>query len=1172
MRKGWDLRRLRRLWRLQATLAWPTAVLAITGLAVAYASCPATAGVAAGVIYTAVGGSNGDGGGATNAVVDPRGVAACLRLPSLPPDLYIADGKGNRVRKVDGVTGVVSTVAGTGVAGFSGDGGPATQAQLSFPVDVACDPTGNLYIADGGNNRRVRKVDTLGRITTVAGNGSPLFSGDNVPATQVGLTPYALALDAIGDVYIADPDNRRVRMVDTRGIITTVAGTGVNGFATDGQVASQAKLGFPSGVAVNAQGQLYVVDYSNKVVYRITNGIINLFAGDYIPAFGGDGGPATNAHLLFPNRAAVDAAGNVYISDQGNNRVRRVDTAGVITTVAGNGTIGSTGDGGPGTQASLFPVRGIAADQVNRVYIASSVNTTDEWSRDNRVRMLNTSGIISTIVGLSDNGDNGLAIDGIVDPQGLTTERATGPQDLFIADNRNNQVRRVDAVTGIITTVAGTGMSGFSGDNGPAINAQLSGPSDVAIDRNGNLYIGDQNNFRVRRVDTLGRITTVAGNGTFGYSGDGGSALSAAISYPTGIDVDDNGNLYIADRYNYRIRKVTPQGIITTVAGNGTYNPLDMSGDGSQATQVQLGVPTDVAVATDGSLYIADNASHRVRKVRSNGVIITVAGNGNYGSSGDGGLAVNALLNGPFRVALDPQGNLFISDFVNNRVRRVDIVTGIITTVAGTGVAGVEGDGGLATLANLYGATGLTVDSSSSLYIAQAAGARVRVVGQVGGGQQPPTPTYTATPLPSPTPTPTATLPRTPTATSTSTPTQTRTSTPTDNPTATRTRTPTATPSFTSTSTQTPTATPTNTRTPSFTPTPTWTLSATATRTWTPTATASATPTLTKTAVAPTATPTISVSVAGRIFYHGSNLPVNAATVSIAPDTTGQGGGAATMQTQTDFGGQFALNGFNSGDWQIEPQKAGDIGQAINAVDAVSALQAAVGARTLDAEQLLACDVNGDLKISSVDALLILQYKVGMISRFPAALRCNSDWAFTPEPATLSNQELTPPALAPGTCVAGSIGYHPLMGSASNQDFSAVLFGDCSGNWQPSIGGTLARSIAMQPSQASLGRAVRRGQHLRVPLLVHSASSFQALDVNLQYNPALLSAPQVRLVGAARGALVAVNDRMPGRLAIALASSQPLRAGRILMLQFDTKSHAAKSADMRIVQAIVGSQ
>lgn len=1147
MRKGSDTSNSRRAFGLRHKTLVAQVLLVCGILSASVLVRTARGALAAGTISTFAGGSNGDGGPASNAIVDPRGVAACQRFPGGPTDLYIADGKGFRLRKVDGLTGVVSTVAGTGAAGFSGDGGPATDAQLSFPTDVTCDIAGNLYVADAGINRRVRKIDAFGRITTIAGNGGATYSGDNVPATQVGLAPYAVAVDGIGNVYVADADNRRVRKVDTRGIITTVAGTGANGYAQEGQVAAQAALAFPTGVTLDAQGRLYIVDYGNKVVYRVVNGIINVFAGDYTPTFGGDGGLAVKAQLYLPLRATVDSGGNVDILDYGNNRVRRVDTAGYITTIAGNGTIGSTGDGGPGTRASFFPLRGVATDQAGNVYLAISVSLSDVWSTGNSVRVLNSSGIIQTAVGISDNGDGAPATQAVIDPQGLATDRGSAPQDLYIADSRNNQVRRVDGVTGVITTVAGTGSAGFSGDNGPALAAQLSGPSDVAVDRSGNVYVLDQTNHRVRRIDTRGYIATVAGNGVFGYSGDGGSAVNAALASPTGIDIDDVGNLYIADRYNYRIRKVTAQGVMTTFAGNGTYNPAGPSGDGGQATQAQVGVPTDIVVAPDGSVYIAEYGTHRVRKVRTNGVIITVAGNGNFGATGDGGLAVNALLHSPYRVALDAQSNLFISDYDNVRVRRVDVVTGIMTTVAGTGSPGGEGDGGPATAANLYGPAGIAVDAAGSLYIAQSASARVRVVAQAGGAPQAPTATYTPTPLPSAAPTRTATPPPTPTSTRTST------------------TTPTATPTFTATFTHTPSATPTNTRTSSPTPSPTWTPSATPTRTWTPTST------WTKTAIPPTATPTTSSSVAGQILYHGSNLPVNAATVSFATGATGQGG-AAMMQTQTDFSGQFALNGLNSGDWQIEPQKAGDMGQAINAVDAVSALRAAVGVASLDTEQRLACDVNGDLRVTAVDALLMLQFKVGLISRFPVGLACNSDWAFTPQPATISNQEFTPPALSPGTCVAGSIGYHPLMGSASNQDFSAVVFGDCSGNWQPSANGAASAQGMFSGTAPGvrLGRTEHRKHHLRVPLLVQSGNSLRALDIDLQYDSALLSAPRVRLARSGHAALVAVNDRKPGHLTIALASDQPLDAGRLLVLEFEAKSHLPKAAGVRIVHAVVG--
>jgi sugar lactone lactonase YvrE len=1088
-----------------------------------------------------VGGSNGDGGPASNAIVEPRGLASYQRVLGAPPDLYVADAAGRRIRRVDGVTGIITTVAGTGVAGFAGDGGPAAAAQFSVPVDVAVDATGNLYVADFGQNRRVRKIDTAGIITTIAGNGTSTSPGDNGPATQAGLTPYALALDSSGNLYIADADNRRVRRVSTNGIITTVAGTGVPGYPLDGQLATQAALGFPSGVAVDVQGRLYIVDYTNHAVYRITNGIISVYAGDFIPTFGGDGGLARSAHLLFPNRAALDASGNLYILDQGNNRVRRVDAAGYISTVAGNGTVGATGDGGPATSAALSPLKAVTVDSYYNVYLGSTPVVPTVWSRDSRVRAVDTTGIIDTVVGISNNGDGGPASGAIIDPQGLAMD-ATTPQDLYIADARNHQVRKIDGITGLVSTIAGTGVAGFSGDGGPATAAKLSSPADVAVDGLGNVYIADDSNRRVRRVDNRGYIATVAGNGAFGYGGDGGNALQATFSSPIGIDIDSSGNLYVADRYNYRIRRVSTQGTITTVAGNGTYNPLGPSGDGSQATQAQVGVPTDVVVAPDGSFYIAEYGNHRVRKVRTNGIIVTVAGNGNYGASGDGGLATNALLRSPYRVALDAAGNLFISDYGNQRVRRIDIVSGIIATVAGNGVGGTAGDGGPATEANLYGAAGLGTDAAGNLYISQPESARVRIVAQAGTAP-PATPTMTPTPLP---PSPTRT--RTPTIT----PSFTRTPTAT----ATRTPTPTFTPTRTRTATSTPTFTPTYTATRTSTPPPTFTR----TPTWTPTAT----PTVTRTPIPSTPTPVVSLS--GLIRYHGSGVAVNAVLVQLQNDAQGGGGSASTMTAQTDASGRFTLTGIGNGDWQIAPEKTGGIGTAVTPLDAVHALQVTLGQRTLDAEQLLACDVNGDRRVSAIDAVLMLQFKLGLISAFPVAQACNSDWAFSPEPEPASFQEISQPQPASSNCQVGAIAYHPLTTSVANQNFSAVLFGDCSGNWQPGGGG--AAGEAADSSTVRFGRAQRKGRRLRLSVSAHGTHTYRGLAVEIAYDSSRLRSPRVRSLPA--GVLSVMSDRVPGRLSVALAGAQNLRSGKVFDLEFMARgAYRPENRPLRLIRVDV---
>ena len=275
-----------------------------------------------------------------------------------------------------------------------------------------------------------------------------------------------------------------------------------------------------------------------------------------------------------------------------------------------------------------------------------------------------------------------------------------------------------------IHTVAG----GNIGDNGPATGALLSDPFDVAVDTSGNLYIADDQNNRIRRVDSSGNITTVAGTGVSGYGGDGGPATEAVLNSPVGVAVDTSGNLYIADSGNHRIQRVDTMGTITTVAGTGEQGE---SGDGGPATAALLSDPFDVAVDTSGNLYIADTRNDKIRRVDTMGIITTVAGTGAGGYFGDGGLATNAWVYRPRGVAVDSSGNIYIADTLNDRVRQVDTM-GIITTVAGTGESGYGGDGGLATAAVLYFPTRVVVDSSGKLYIADTNNSRIRRVDTSG--------------------------------------------------------------------------------------------------------------------------------------------------------------------------------------------------------------------------------------------------------------------------------------------------------------------------------------------------------------------------------------------------------------------------------------------------------
>jgi len=542
--------------------------------------------VSGGVITTVAGGGSsdlGDNGPATSAYLnEPVAVAV-----DSAGNLYLPDY--NRVRKVS--NGVITTVAGGGSSGL-GDNGPATSAQLYLPAAVAVDSAGNLYIADPVNYR-VRKVSN-GVITTAAGNGTQGFSGDNGLAASAQLSgPTGIAVDSAGNLYIADSGD--IRKVSNR-VITTVAGNGTPGFSGDNGPATSAQLSGPWGVAVDSAGNLYIADTYNSRIRKVTNGAITTVAGNGTQSFSGDNGPATSAQLYGSHGVAAGPDGSVYIADSSNNRIRKVSNS-VITTVAGTGTAGFSGDNGPAISAQLTDPEGVAVDSAGNLYIADT-----GYSRVRKV----ANGVITTVAGGGATlGDNGPATSAqLYSPKGVAVDSAG---NLYIADTYNQRIRKVS--NGVITTVAGTGTHGpSSGDNSPATSASLFSPTGVAVDSAGNLYIADTGNSRVRKVSN-GVITTVAGTGGYGFSGDNGLATSAEVFNPEGIAVDAAGNLYIADTLDNRIRKVS-NGVITTVGGNGTYG---FSGDYAPATSSQLSRPTGVAVDSAGNVYVADRDNNRIR-------------------------------------------------------------------------------------------------------------------------------------------------------------------------------------------------------------------------------------------------------------------------------------------------------------------------------------------------------------------------------------------------------------------------------------------------------------------------------------------------------------------------------------------------------------------------------
>ena len=414
-----------------------------------------------------------------------------------------------------------------------------------------------------------------------------------------------------------------------------------------------------------------------------TAGIITTVAGNGNRGFSQDGTPAVNAAFSEPFAIAVDTAGNLYIAERSGRLVRRVGTDQILATVAGNREMAFAGDGGPAVRASLFEPQSLAVDSAGNVYVADTPAK--------RVRRVGGDGVITTFAG---NGLGGYGGDGHPATSATVSYPTGTAMDpggvLYIADTYNHVIRKVGR-DGVMSTLAGTGVYGYGGDGTLATKAQLARPAQLALDASGNLYVADSNNNRVRRIAPSGFISTIAGNGRADFCGDGGWPPRRASTSPAGVVVNRTGNVYIADSFNSLVRKVSADGRITTIAGN---RSLSSSGDGGPATQASVANPGQLALDDEGNLYIAEYQGHRIRRVAANGIITTVAGNGVAGIPPEGARATSTSIAFPEGVAIDGWHNLYISDRGSNRVRRVG-TDGTIVTVAGTRSAGGLGDGGL---------------------------------------------------------------------------------------------------------------------------------------------------------------------------------------------------------------------------------------------------------------------------------------------------------------------------------------------------------------------------------------------------------------------------------------------------------------------------------------------
>ncbi len=571
---------------------------------------------------------------------------------------------------------IIDTLAGTG---FVGDGSAAVSAILSQPEGLAIDADGNLYLADADDSR-VRKILPSGVIQTVVGTGTAGFSGDNGPGVKAQLDhPYGLAIDLSGNLYIADLGNSRIRKLSTDGQISTVAGGGstVPSAATDGLQALSMKLNAPRNVAVDRAGTLYLSDFGAHQVYRVgSSGIFTTVAGTGKSGFSGDNATAKLAQLSSPAGLAIDSSGNLYIADSGNNRIRKVSQGGIasiFTVIGPTGLAVNSADTlyiaasayfGTTVHAlgSGIAARDVTADSAGNLYL----------SANNFVRKIAADGSVTTKAGSGAaryyGGDGGPAnASRMHNPWGIARDDLG---NVYIADSDNHRIRKI-ATNGVMTTFAGTGESGASLTSGVALLAQLNGPRGVALDSVRNLYVADSGNNRVCKITPGGAI----------------SVLIDKLSDPESIIIDSNDAVVIADTGNNRVLKLTSAGILSTVtqAVKPAGVAFDQAGTlfisedirvskmspGAALITVLDGLknPRGLAITAAGDLLVAEAGAHRVRMVGSTGSVITIAGTGSAGFSGDGGPGAAAQLNAPSGLALESSGNVLISDTGNQRVR-----------------------------------------------------------------------------------------------------------------------------------------------------------------------------------------------------------------------------------------------------------------------------------------------------------------------------------------------------------------------------------------------------------------------------------------------------------------------------------------------------------------------
>jgi sugar lactone lactonase YvrE len=589
--------------------------------------------------------------------------------------------------------------------------GPA--ANFKNPHGAATDPNGNVYVADL-DNHIIRKITPAGVVTTLAGTAGETGSADGTGATARFSSPRGVATDSSGNVYVSDTDNHTIRKITPAGVVSTFAGTAGATGSIDG-TGTTASFNIPQGIATDASGNVYVGDYGNGIVRKINQaGVVTTLAGT-AGVSGSTDATGVEASFSYLRSVATDALGNVYVADSGNGTIRKITREGVVTTLAGTAGVTGSADG-TGAAAKFSDPQDIVSDAIGNVYVSDTGNHT--------IRKITPSGVVTTLagtVGVSGSADGtGLAAS-FDQPHGLAND-ASG--NVYVSDTGNHTIRKITR-DGVVTTLAGTARASLSGSSdGIGAAASFDGPSGIATDASGNVYVADFLNNTIRKITPAGLVTTFAGKAGVKGSLDGIGA-AASFSGPGGVATDASGNVFVADSFNNSIRKITPAGVVTGVAG--TAGVIGLA-DGIGALASFAG-PYGIATDASGNVYVSDVNNNTIRKITKEGVVTTLAGTAGVTGRADG-IGAAASFDGPSGLATDVGGNVYVSDYYNNTIRKIT-PAGLVTTLAGT--AGVKGSAdGIGAAASFDGPDGIAFDASGNMYVADYFNNTIRKITPTG--------------------------------------------------------------------------------------------------------------------------------------------------------------------------------------------------------------------------------------------------------------------------------------------------------------------------------------------------------------------------------------------------------------------------------------------------------